>query len=155
MVIYADGEYTPIPIGQKQYSGSAISARYTSDYSYLAGGLQLSLNTERNLMSIQEVIEAFQNPDLTDAERLYPYYLLKYDVIYDSLSEEQRKMMDGVQGLLFPRPPKMNKHDFITSFAVAQQSGLLSKKKMDTIYGEIESWINFKPKDEQRATEST
>lgn len=106
-------------------------------------------------MSIQEVIEAFQNPNLTNAERLYPYYLLKYDIIYDSLSEEQRKMMDGVQGLLFPRPPKMNKNDFIASFSVAQQSGLISQKKMDTIYGEIESWINFKPKDEQRTTEST
>lgn len=106
-------------------------------------------------MSIKEVIEAFQNPDLSDAERLYPYYLLKYNIIYESMSEEQLKMMDGIQGLLFPRPPKMTKHEFISSFIVAQQSGVISKKKMDTIYGEIESWINFKPKDEQRTTEST
>jgi hypothetical protein len=106
-------------------------------------------------MSIQEVIEAFQNPDLTDAERLYPYYLLKYNIIYESMSEEQLKMMDGIQGLLFPRPPKMNKHDFIISFTTAKHQGFISQKKMDTIYGEIESWINFKPKDEQRTTEST
>ena len=80
---------------------------------------------------------------------MWPYYQLKNEQYYECLSPKQEKMLDGVQGLLFPRPPKLTEAEFYHGWDVAIQQGIITQKKLDVIRGEIETWALAKEKENE------
>lgn len=101
------------------------------------------------MATIQAVLDQFRKPNVTLKELMWPYYQLKYAQYYESLSPEQEKMLDGVQGLLYPKPPKMTEAEFYYGWDVAVQHGAITQKRLDVIKGEIETWALAKEKENE------